>query len=216
MAKLKALQRAEYHDYIGLENAFKTGLRHPAKGSWLYVHRGQIAKDMANLKRLQSGEEAGYDNILHHGTSLANLQKEMGRIRPEISALKAGELSHLPGGHPGWVKGLSGQLANLNKLLSVQPFNAPWVPGHLGPVHTVLPGVEKFDKGGYLRPGLNLAWNGLGRPEPVGDAIGGGKITLEVVSGGGADFDQFMLMMIRRYVRVRGGGNVQTAFGRNG
>ena len=35
--------------------------------------------------------------------------------------------------------------------------------GHSDHVH-----VATYDKGGYLRPGWNLAYNGLGRPEPVG------------------------------------------------
>jgi hypothetical protein len=222
MAKLKSLQRAEYHDYLGLAHAFKAGLRHPAKGSWLYAHRGQLGKDMARLRTLQSAEEAGYDNLLHHGTSLPNLAKEMGRINAELGALKASELSHLPGGHPGWVKGLKNQLTALNKLLAVQPFNAPWTPGKLGPVHTVLPGVERFrnggrvfDRGGVLAPGWNgPLYNGTGRPEHLTPAGTGGTITLEVVSGGGSDFDQFMLAMIRKYVRVRGGGSTQAAFGK--
>jgi TP901 family phage tail tape measure protein len=32
--------------------------------------------------------------------------------------------------------------------------------------------IERFDAGGYLRPGLNLAYNGTGRPEPVGASAG--------------------------------------------
>lgn len=35
--------------------------------------------------------------------------------------------------------------------------------GHSDHVH-----VATYDKGGYLKPGWNLAYNGLGRPEPVG------------------------------------------------
>ena len=41
--------------------------------------------------------------------------------------------------------------------------------GHWNHVH-----VGTYDKGGFLRPGWNLAYNGLGRPEPVG----GGGITV--------------------------------------
>jgi hypothetical protein len=203
MAKLKHLQSAEYHDYLGLMNAFKAGLRHPAKGSWLYTHRGQLGKDLARIRSLQSAEEAGYDNIRHHGTTLPNLQKEIGRINTELAALRPAELSHLPGGHPGWVRGLRGQLVNLDKLLAVQPFNAPWAPGNLGPVHTALPGVETFDQGGYLRPGLNLAWNGTGKPEPVGH---GGDVHLHLhnhgVIGSQAELESWFVRMANHTSRT--------------
>lgn len=36
-----------------------------------------------------------------------------------------------------------------------------------------------FDRGGFLRPGWNMAYNGTGRPEPVGHDLGGGG-TVEV------------------------------------
>lgn len=204
MARLKSLQTAEYHDYLGLANAFKAGLRHPAKGSWLYKNRGLLGKDLTRLKGFQSAEEAGYDNILHHGTGLPNLAKEIGRINTELGALKAGELSHLPGGHPGWVKGLKGQLTSLDKLLAVQPYNAPWAPGNLGPVHTALPGVETFDRGGYLRPGLNLAWNGTGKMEPVGNP--GGDVHLHLhnngVIGSQAELESWFVRMANHTSRT--------------
>jgi len=43
--------------------------------------------------------------------------------------------------------------------------------------------VGSYDQGGFLRPGWNLAYNGLGRPEPVG----AGNITLNVNAGMGTD-----------------------------
>jgi len=43
---------------------------------------------------------------------------------------------------------------------------------------------------------------------------GGGSVVLEVVNPGD-EASQFVAMMIRRYVRVHGGGDVQTALGRN-
>jgi hypothetical protein len=38
---------------------------------------------------------------------------------------------------------------------------------------------------------------------------------LEVTSSGSSAFEQFMVMAIREWVRTKGGGNVQKAFGRN-
>lgn len=38
-----------------------------------------------------------------------------------------------------------------------------------------------FDRGGYLKPGWNMAYNGTGRPEPVGhDLAAGGDVSLKV------------------------------------
>jgi phage-related protein len=43
---------------------------------------------------------------------------------------------------------------------------------------------------------------------------GGGRLVLEIRSGGNSTFEQFMLEMFRRFVVVHGGGDVQVAFGR--
>jgi hypothetical protein len=73
-----------------------------------------------------------------------------------------------------------------------------------------------YDKGGVLPPGLSLAWNGTGRGESV--TPGGGtplQVTLEISTSGSGTFDSFLLTWIKNNVRVKGGGNVQAAFGRN-
>jgi hypothetical protein len=71
-----------------------------------------------------------------------------------------------------------------------------------------------YDDGGWLMPGLNLAYNGTGKPERVPNpgAYGGDTMTLEVV-GGQSLFEKFMAQFIREFVRVKGGGDVQRAFG---
>lgn len=74
-----------------------------------------------------------------------------------------------------------------------------------------------YDNGGWLQPGLTLAYNGTGQPERVNPPGGGtgGNATLEVV--GGYDlFERFMAQFIREFVRVKGGGSVQRAFGSMG
>ena len=75
--------------------------------------------------------------------------------------------------------------------------------------------------GGGLRGGVftrpTLIGVGDGGPERVdGTPAGRGAaaIQLEVVGGGG-EFEAFMANFIRRFVRLRGGGSVQTAFGRS-
>ena len=74
-----------------------------------------------------------------------------------------------------------------------------------------------YDKGGWLKPGLTLAYNGTGRPEQVIPAGGRDtpKVVLEVLGAAGpGTFDAFLLKWIQEHVRIRGGGSVQHAFGR--
>ena len=73
-----------------------------------------------------------------------------------------------------------------------------------------------YDRGGWLQPGLTLAYNGTGRPEQVIPPGRGGRgaVILEVGGTGSGTFDAFLLKWIRENVRVKGGGSVQTAFGR--
>lgn len=55
-----------------------------------------------------------------------------------------------------------------------------------------------------------------GQSEAMMSAIPGwGRLVLEVQSGGHSDFDNFMVSWIRKHVVIKGGGNVQRAFGRH-
>jgi hypothetical protein len=49
-----------------------------------------------------------------------------------------------------------------------------------------------------------------------GYAAGGGpvQLQLQIAPGGASEFEQFMLLAIRNWVRIKGGGDVQKAFGR--
>jgi hypothetical protein len=73
-------------------------------------------------------------------------------------------------------------------------------------------GMVSYDRGGWLRPGATMAWNGTGRPEQVIPSRGGGgqvaKVELEITGG-----DQELVTLLRKIVRVRGGGSVERAFG---
>lgn len=76
-----------------------------------------------------------------------------------------------------------------------------------------------YDKGGWLPPGLSLAYNGTGRnefiPSPNSNYMSGMPVVLEMIPGAQSEFDRFMVSWIKNYVRTRGGGNVQIAFGKN-
>jgi hypothetical protein len=66
-----------------------------------------------------------------------------------------------------------------------------------------------YDNGGWLPTGKSIAINNTGKPEPVGMAQ---HIVLEVV-GNSSDP---LVKWLKEQVRVRGGGNVQAAFGARG
>ena len=71
-----------------------------------------------------------------------------------------------------------------------------------------------YDQGGWLPPGVTLAVNRTGQPERV-IGPGGINIVFEIASSGDGGFDAFMLKWLRNSVRIKGGGSVQRAFGRN-
>lgn len=75
--------------------------------------------------------------------------------------------------------------------------------GHSDHIH-----IAEYDKGGFLRPGWNLAYNGLGRPEPVG----GGNITIPI-SIGGEHMVTVVFDMLRRKAKVFENRNGRPAFG---
>jgi len=81
----------------------------------------------------------------------------------------------------------------------------------LGPFTGARAGALVMDSGGTLRPGFNPVWNMTGRPESLVPARGrGGRLQIEWVGGnGGDDLERW----IRKNVKVRGGGDVQRAYG---
>lgn len=70
--------------------------------------------------------------------------------------------------------------------------------------------VGWYDHGGYLKPGWTMAYNGTGKPEPVGAAIGS-NIVLDVQGTG--PLAEFLRLVLRNHIRTRYGGNVNLALG---
>jgi hypothetical protein len=77
--------------------------------------------------------------------------------------------------------------------------------------------LVSYDQGGWLRPGVTMAYNGTGRPEQVTPARGGGRggvnVALEIDGTGSSAFDSLMVQWVRKHVKIKGGGDVQRAFG---
>jgi hypothetical protein len=75
-----------------------------------------------------------------------------------------------------------------------------------------------YDNGGWLKPGMTMAFNGTGRPEFVSPP-GGQKIEVCLswdMSSLPSGLDPRTLQAIRYEVRTKGGGSVQKAFGKQG
>ena len=68
-----------------------------------------------------------------------------------------------------------------------------------------------YDRGGWLKPGWTMAYNGTGRPEQViahGASSGAGRVPHAVIEFRGSFWN-----LIKDHVRVAGGGDVQVTFG---
>jgi hypothetical protein len=88
-------------------------------------------------------------------------------------------------------------------------------PGQIGSGHGyALGGVITEPIWGVGRSGRRYTFGERG-PETVTPGTGGGRIVLEIRSGG-TRLDDAIVEIIRQAVKVRGGGNVQIALGRRG
>jgi hypothetical protein len=164
--------------------------------------------------------ELGLDKEIRAAGSLPSLAKnvtgwkaQMGREKATVAAISKmlGYSDAYIRAHPAAVPGpvlpkithtYGGDVANnLGVVLAAA----------LGPFTGAARGGLVFDRGGTLRPGFNPVWNNTGRPEPLVPARGGGgRLQIEWVGGnGGDDLERW----IRKNVRIRGGGDVQRAYG---
>ncbi len=149
-------------------------------------------------------------------TYLAQLSRLSGTLIPGSGVTGGGGGT---GGKPPVVPPLGGTLPPLPPVAHtyggdvtnsigafLQSVIAPFINGGM---------VTSYDSGGWLKPGLTMAYNGTGRNEQVG----GGQnvnVSLTVDTAGGSAADQYLAQMIRRFVKIKGGGNVQRAFGQAG
>jgi hypothetical protein len=210
-ADLRKWQAHEASSYQGLEHAFRTTLRHAPFGSWAHSNATTITNELATLTKRQHEEDALYRQIAVRGAgpTAKNLRQFATRLREELKTSQDQALGHIPGGHPGWVHDLQYWLRSLANLVS-RP--VPKTPSHtrapvLPPTPLIQPYADEysFDRGGYLAPGWNLAYNGTGAPEPVGAAAAGEfhvHIHNDGVIGSRAELDNWLNSSIDRLART--------------
>ena len=135
--------------------------------------------------------------------TIASISKMLGYSDAQLAALeKAGKLG--PGGKP---------LPKITHTYGgdVGDTIGSFLSSVIAPLGMAMGGrVKTYDRGGWLAPGLTMAYNGTGKPEPVGSQAL--HVTFEVDSSG-SEFDRFMTAWLSKKVKVKGAGDVQVAFG---
>ena len=199
---LASQQSHEGVDYLGLRRAFLHG---PAK-----YRNKTIMNEINTLFKEQGAEQVAYKHLSGSGLTATNLGKLAAAAKTEARTSLDKALNAAKGGHHGWATGLGywlGQLAgNATKgLPGGQSTSGPGGAGLPAITHTyggdiadnigaflssVAPFaaggmVQSYDRGGWLQPGLTMAYNGTGRNEAVGSP-GGANITFEVTPSGNA------------------------------
>lgn len=221
-SKLKSLQAHEGQDYTGLRQAFFHG---PKK----YMNKSTLAA-LHSMYLAQGAEQTAYKPLLTASkVNDTNLAKLAAAATKESATLKATTkvLGRKAGGHPGWIAGLShwlGQLSSIGKagLTPFLPGITHTYGGDVGDtIGTFLSSVASpfgaagggmvFDRGGWLKPGWNIAYNNTGKNEHLVPADQDIRVQIDV-SGANSDAEKFLATMIKKYVKVRG-GNVQKVYG---
>ena len=165
-------------------------------------------------------------------------QLGLGELALDKEIKAAGNLKSLAGPVKGWKAQMGRDKATVSAISKMLGYSDAYIKAHpaatpppkLPPVQHVYGGdiadtiapilasalaPVSYDQGGWLRPGLTTVLNGTGRPEAVipssrGGGAGGwdGTVRLEITGG-----DQELVTLLRKIVKVKGGGNVQTALG---
>src|SRR5580765_4121839 len=118
---LGAAQYGERRDYLGLAHAFAAG---PAR-----YRTATVRAELATLAKRQAAEQAAYAHLAGSGLTAANMHKLGLAAKAEETTARDKALSHLPGGHPGWVSGLEhylGQLVTLSAKKVPPPPQTIW------------------------------------------------------------------------------------------
>lgn len=94
--------------------------------------------------------------------------------------------------------------------VTVGPQARSWIDPLFTSHYGFMPG--KYDSGGYLQPGLNLAYNGTGRPEPVFTTAQADALARQATAPSGGVFEGDLLLDSGEFLgRVRGEVHQQMA-----
>ena len=118
---LGAAQYGERRDYLGLAHAFAAG---PAR-----YRTATVRAELATLAKRQAAEQSAYSAVVSGSMTQAELTRLGAAAKAEETTARDKALSHLPGGHPGWVSGLEhylGQVARLSGIKLPPPPQTIW------------------------------------------------------------------------------------------
>jgi SLT domain-containing protein len=156
-------------------------------------------------------ESGGNPNAIN----LTDINAQLGH--PSIGLMQVIEPTFGAYHWPGTSWNIRDPLANIAAALNYAAHNRGFGPGpgQIGSGHGyALGGLITEPIWGVGRSGRRYTFGERG-PETVTPGTSGGHIVLEFRSGGG-QFSDLLVEVIRREVKIRGGGNVQLAFGRRG
>jgi len=138
--------------------------------------------DIKNLAAAQGGPGVAAGHSAQYWANAAATAYQNAQTKAAGWTTAIGQAGNAANSAAGQVNGLSSALRNIPSYKQItldyrviQSISAPGTPAPGTGIIPNAPGGNRrvFDSGGYLMPGYTLAYNGTGRPEPVGGAIGG-------------------------------------------
>jgi len=178
---LAAEQATILTDYADFTKAATAALAYPAPGSTLGSHHSTVLDDMATMAKRQGAEATAYKALSGKGLTATGLASLAAAVKAEITTSRDKALGYLPGTTLAAFRNeltvLAGSAAHLPSA-GGKPVNpaAPWpslfetiaLPKPGTPGYDTLAGIYGwYDAGGWLPPGMSMAWNGTGQPERV-------------------------------------------------
>jgi hypothetical protein len=194
----------------GFKGGSISGKSPQAAQAWMRGHMGDFgwgASQFGSLKNLWNGESGWRWNATNPASGAYGIPQSLpGSKMATIGGdWRTNPVTQMRWG-AGYIKNTAGYgtpNATYSKWLGRNPH---WYHNG-GPINEPIAGVGLSGR----RYGFQAGERVVAAHRRGGAAAG--HITLEVKSHGASDFDRFMMTWMERSVRVKGGGDVQTAFG---
>jgi phage-related protein len=174
---------------------------------------GSLGQWLAGLNTLitresgwNAGARNGWDSNAKAGMASVGL---MQTIPPTFNAYKMAGHGNIRNGLDNVIAGIRYIKARYGNITKVQQANANAAPKGYAGGGMVKMVANSFDKGGYLPKGYSVAFNGTGRPEPVGHNLtaGGAAVTVKfegcTFAGGQQDFENMVVKAVSEAKRKR-------------